>query len=325
MQPTQPSALSAALAQNTAIPADAVKAVRQFNRFFTRRIGVLDPYLGSQLSLTEVRVLYELAHREAPVASELARELGLDGGYLSRILRRFETAGWLTRRASPRDARQSVLALTEAGRTTFEPLQQRSRDEAAALLAPLAPHRRQEVVDAMQRIEALLEPQAQAAPRSPVAVLREPVPGDIGWVVQQHGEIYWREYGWDSRFEALVADIAAQFVRRFQPGWERCWIAELEGERVGAVFVVRKSATVAQLRMLILAPEARGLGLGARLADECIAFARGKGYKKMVLWTNSCLTAARGIYAKRGFRLVKSEPYEGFGQQLVGEHWELKL
>ena len=325
MQPTQPSALPAALAQNTAIPADAVKAVRQFNRFFTRRIGVLDPYLGSQLSLTEVRVLYELAHREAPVASELARELGLDGGYLSRILRRFETAGWLTRRASPRDARQSVLALTEAGRTTFEPLQQRSRDEAAALLAPLAPHRRQEVVDAMQRIEALLEPQAQAAPRSPVAVLREPVPGDIGWVVQQHGEIYWREYGWDSRFEALVADIAAQFVRRFQPGWERCWIAELEGERVGAVFVVRKSATVAQLRMLILAPEARGLGLGARLADECIAFARGKGYKKMVLWTNSCLTAARGIYAKRGFRLVKSEPYEGFGQQLVGEHWELKL
>ncbi|MCE1193087.1 MAG: bifunctional helix-turn-helix transcriptional regulator/GNAT family N-acetyltransferase [Acidovorax sp.] len=325
MQPTHPSALSAALAQNTAIPADAVKAVRQFNRFFTRRIGVLDPYLGSQLSLTEVRVLYELAHREAPVASELARELGLDGGYLSRILRRFETAGWLTRRASPRDARQSVLALTEAGRTTFEPLQQRSRDEAAALLAPLAPHRRQEVVGAMQRIQALLEPQAHAAPRSPVAVLREPVPGDIGWVVQQHGEIYWREYGWDSRFEALVADIAAQFVRRFQPGWERCWIAELEGERVGAVFVVRKSATVAQLRMLILAPKARGLGLGARLADECIAFARGKGYKKMVLWTNSCLTAARGIYAKRGFRLVKSEPYEGFGQQLVGEHWELKL
>lgn len=307
------------------IPADAVKAVRQFNRFFTRRIGVLDPYLGSKLSLTEVRVLYELAHREAPVASELARELGLDGGYLSRILRRFETAGWITRRASPRDARQSVLALTDAGRATFEPLQQRSRDEAAALLAPLAPHRRQEVVDAMQRIEALLEPPALPAPRSPLAVLREPVPGDIGWVVQQHGEIYWREYGWDSRFEALVADIAAQFITRFQPGWERCWIAELEGERVGAVFVVRKSATVAQLRMLILAPRARGLGLGARLADECIAFARGKGYKKMVLWTNSCLTAARGIYAQRGFRLVKSEPYEGFGQQLVGEHWELKL
>ena len=307
------------------VPPDAVKAVRKFNRFFTRRVGVLDPYLGSDLSLTDVRVLYELAHRDAPVASELARDLGLDGGYLSRILRRFETAGWISRTASARDARQSVLALTPAGRAAFEPLQQRSRDEAAALLAPLPPARRQEVVGAMQRIEALLEP-AAAPPAPPqVVVLREPVPGDIGWVVQQHGEIYWREYGWDARFEALVAEIAAQFVTRFQPGWERCWIAELQGERVGAIFVVRKSATVAQLRLLILAPQARGLGLGARLTDECIAFARAKGYKKMVLWTNSCLTAARGIYGKRGFKLVKSEPYEDFGQQLVGEHWELKL
>ncbi|RZJ12761.1 MAG: GNAT family N-acetyltransferase [Acidovorax sp.] len=310
---------------NTAVPADAVKAVRRFNRFFTRRVGVLDPYLGSDLSLTDVRVLYELAHRDAPVASELARELGLDGGYLSRILRRFEAAGWIRRSASERDARQSVLTLTPAGRDAFEPLQQRSRDEAAALLAPLPPARRHEVVDAMQRIEALLEPANAPALPPKVALLRDPAPGDIGWVVQQHGEIYWREYGWDSRFEALVADIAAQFVRKFQPEWERCWIAELEGERVGAVFVVRKSATTAQLRMLILSPKARGLGLGARLTDECIAFARAKGYKKMVLWTNSCLTAARGIYAQRGFTLVKSEPYEGFGQQLVGETWELRL
>ena len=309
--------------------ADAVKAVRQFNRFFTRRIGVLDPYLGSTLSLTDVRVLYELAHRDAPVASELARDLGLDGGYLSRILRRFEAAGWMTRSASRKDARQSVLTLTPAGRDAFEPLQQRSREQAAELLATLPPARQQEVVQAMRRIETLLAPpdgDAASAPAAPqLVVLRDPVPGDMGWVVQQHGEIYWREYGWDSRFEALVADIAAQFVRKFQPGWERCWIAELNGERVGSVFVVRKSATTAQLRMLILSPPARGLGLGARLTDECIAFARGQGYKKMVLWTNSCLTAARGIYAKRGFRLVKSEPYEGFGQQLVGEHWELKL
>ena len=185
--------------------------------------------------------------------------------------------------------------------------------------------RGQELVDAMERIEALLDP-ANAAPKATrMAVLRDPVPGDIGWVVQQHGEIYWREYGWDSRFEARVAEIAAQFLRKFQPAWERCWVAELDGERVGAVFVVRKSATTAQLRMLILSPKARGLGLGARLTDECIAFARAKGYKKMVLWTNSCLAAARGIYAKRGFKLVKSEPYEGFGQQLVGETWELKL
>lgn len=306
-------------------PASAVKAVRRFNRFLTRRVGVLDPYLGSNLSLTDVRVLYELAHREAPVASELARDLGLDGGYLSRILRRFETAGWITRSASAKDARQSVLALTSLGRDVFEPLQQRSRDEAAALLAPLPPARQQELVDAMGRIETLLDPTLANLSGPRVAVLRDPVPGDIGWVVQQHGEIYWREYGWDSRFEALVADIAAQFVRKFQSAWERCWVAELDGERVGAVFVVRKSATTAQLRMLILSPKARGLGLGARLTDECIAFARAKGYKKMVLWTNSCLTAARGIYAKRGFKLAKSEPYEGFGQQLVGETWELKL
>lgn len=304
---------------------EAIKAVRQFNRFFTRLVGVLDPYLGSDLSLTDVRVLYELAHRDAPVASELARDLGLDGGYLSRILRRFEAAGWISRSTSTRDARQSVLTLTSAGRDAFEPLQQRSRDEAAALLAPLPLARRQAVVDAMQRIQELLEPPTVPNAPAKVAVLREPVPGDIGWVVQQHGEIYWREYGWDARFEALVADIAAQFVRKFQPQWERCWIAELEGERVGAVFVVRKSATTAQLRMLILSPKARGLGLGARLADECITFARAKRYRKMVLWTNSCLTAARHIYAQRGFTLVKSEPYEGFGQQLVGETWELDL
>ncbi|BEP91666.1 helix-turn-helix domain-containing GNAT family N-acetyltransferase [Acidovorax sp. A79] len=322
---TNPSSQASAAAGSAPVAADAVKAVRRFNRFFTRRVGVLDPYLGSDLSLTDVRVLYELAHRDAPVASELARDLGLDGGYLSRILRRFEGAGWILRSASARDARQSVLTLTPAGRAAFEPLQQRSRDEAAALLAPLPPARRHELVDAMQRIEALLEPASGAAAAPKVAVLRDPVPGDIGWVVQQHGEIYWREYGWDSRFEALVADIAAQFVRKFQPGWERCWIAELEGERVGAVFVVRKSASTAQLRMLILSPRARGLGLGARLTDECIAFARAKGYRKMVLWTNSCLTAARGIYAKRGFKLVKSEPYEGFGQQAVGETWELRL
>lgn len=320
--------MSSANQPPTAAPvaASAVKAVRRFNRFFTRRIGVLDPYLGSELSLTDVRVLYELAHREAPVASELARELGLDGGYMSRILRRFEKAGWISRTTSAQDARQSVLALTATGREVFEPLQQRSREDAMALLAPLPPARQQEVVDAMERIETLLDPTPAANGTLPrMAVLRDPVPGDIGWVVQQHGEIYWREYGWDNRFEALVADIAAQFLRKFQPEWERCWVAELDGERVGAVFVVRKSATKAQLRMLILSPKARGMGLGARLTDECIAFARAKGYQKLVLWTNSCLTAARGIYAKRGFRLTATEPYEDFGQKLVGETWELKL
>ncbi len=306
--------------------AEAVRAVRRFNRFFTRRIGVLDPYLGSDLSLTDVRVLYELAHRESPIAREIAGDLGLDGGYLSRILRRFENAGWLARSPSPHDARQSLLRLTEAGYAAFAPLQQRSRDEAAALLSPLPAAQQAALIEAMQRIETLLAPDAPDRPAATrTVVLRDPAPGDIGWVVQQHGEVYAREYGWNSAFEALVAEIAAQFLRKFQPDWERCWIAELDGERVGSVFVARKSATVAQLRMLVLSPRARGLGLGGRLVDECIAFARARGYRKMVLWTNSCLTAARAIYAKRGFVLVKSEPYEDFGQQLTSETWEMRL
>lgn len=306
------------------VDAAAVKAIRQFNRFYTRRIGALDPYLGSPMSLTDVRVLYELAHREVAVASEIGRDLGLDAGYMSRILRRFETEGWLTREPHPRDARQSVLRLTEAGHAAFAPLQQKSREEAASLLAPLAPAQRQQLVQAMGTMQSLLDPEAVPA-RPQAAVLRDPAPGDIGWVVQQHGEIYAREYGWNNQFEALVAGIASEFLLKFQPEWERCWIAELNGERVGAIFVVRKSPTVAQLRMLILAPGARGLGLGGKLVDECIAFARLKGYKKMVLWTNSCLVAARGIYAKRGFQLTQSEPHEGYGSPQVGETWELKL
>nr|WP_177225416.1 bifunctional helix-turn-helix transcriptional regulator/GNAT family N-acetyltransferase [Variovorax sp. OK605] len=302
----------------------AVKAIRQFNRFYTSRIGALDPYLGSPMSLTDVRVLYELAHRETAVASEIGRDLGLDAGYMSRILRRFETEGWLTREPHPRDARQSVLRLTGSGHAAFAPLQQKSREEAAALLAPLAPAQREQLVQAMGTMQSLLDPEAPPA-RPQAAVLRDPAPGDIGWVVQQHGEIYAREYGWNSQFEALVAGIASEFLLKFQPEWERCWIAELNGERVGAIFVVRKSATVAQLRMLILASGARGLGLGGKLVEECIAFARLKGYKKMVLWTNSCLLAARGIYAKRGFKLMESQPHEGYGKSLVGETWELKL
>jgi len=306
------------------VGAAAIKAIRQFNRFYTRQIGALDPYLGSDMSLTDVRVLYELAHRETAVASEIGRDLGLDAGYMSRILRRFESEGWLTREPHARDARQSVLRLTEAGHAAFAPLQQKSRDEAAALLAPLAPGQRDQLVQAMGTMQSLLDP--AAVPRkTQAAILRDPAPGDIGWVVQQHGEIYAREYGWDSSFEALVAQIAGEFLLKFQPEWERCWIAELNGERMGSIFVVRKSAGVAQLRLLILSPAARGLGLGGKLVDECIAFARRKGYKKMTLWTNSDLVAARAIYAKRGFQLTKSEPHESYGKQLVGETWELKL
>ena len=305
-------------------PAAHIQAVRGFNRFYTQRIGVLDPYLGSELSLTEVRVLYELAHRDQPTASELGRDLALDAGYLSRILRRFESKGWLARVPSIADARQSLLALTEAGRQAFAPLQQQSCDEAAALLAALGAGEQQKLVNAMGTVQRLMAPAIEPAPTRTI-VLRDPQPGDMGWVVQQHGEIYAREYGWNSEFEALVADIVSKYLKNFQPDAEKCWIAELDGERVGAVFVVRKSASVAQLRMLILTPAARGLGLGGRLADECIAFARSKGYKKMQLWTNSCLDAARAIYAKRGFRLIKSEPYHGFGHDLVGETWELRL
>lgn len=304
----------------------AVKAVRQFNRFYTARIGVLDGYLDSDMSLTDVRVLYELAHRQQPVAREIGKLLGLDAGYLSRILGRFEKAGWLVRQPHPDDARLSLLTLTATGHAAFAPLQQKSRDAAGALLSTLSPGEQTKLVDAMATVHTLLDPAPPSTrPRTFTAVLRDPAPGDIGWVIQQHGEIYAREYGWNSEFEALVAEIAAQFVRKFQPGWERCWIAELHGERVGSVFVVRKSANVAQLRMLILTPAARGFGLGARLTDECIAFARVKGYRKLTLWTNSCLSAARGIYATRGFKLVKTAPYEGFGQPLVGETWELKL
>ena len=312
---------------NTALPTvskDQVKTIRAFNRFYTQRIGVLDPYLHSEFSLTEVRVLYELAHRDQPTAAELGRDLALDAGYLSRILRNFETQGWLARVASPADARQSLLKLTDAGHKAFAPLQQKSRDQAAALLGALPAAGQRRLIEAMATVQQLLSPApAAAAPRT--VLLREPKPGDMGWVVQQHGEIYAREYGWNSEFEALVADIAAKFIKHFRPDCERCWIAELDGERVGSVLVARRSATVAQLRLLILTPGARRFGLGARLTDECLAFARAKGYRKLVLWTNSNLLAARAIYTQRGFQLIRSEPYHGYGHDLVGETWELKL
>ena len=307
---------------NTLVDPAQVKALRAFNRFYTQRIGVLAPYLGSEFSLTDVRVLYELAHHAPCTAASLTRTLSLDAGYLSRILRRFADAGWLSRVPSSTDARQHALSLTPQGRAVFEPLQQRSREEAAALLAPLDPVGRGLLIDSLARAEALLNPPASPAG---AVVLRDLQPGDMGWVVQQHGELYAREYGWNSEFEALVASIAAQVLRRFDAQWDKAWIAERQGERLGSAFVVRKSKTVAQLRMLILTPQARGLGLGSRLTDECLAFARARGYRKMVLWTNANLTAARAIYARRGFRLIASEPYHGYGHDLVSETWELKL
>lgn len=309
---------------SSSIPAAQIEAVRAFNRFYTQRAGVLDPYLGGELSLTELRVLYELAHRDRPTASELARDLGLDAGYLSRILRRFEDDRWLQRTVSPDDGRQSHLRLTAAGRRAFEPLQQQSVQGATALLAPLTPAQRETVVNAMATVHGLLEP-SQAPAGAGTIVLREPRAGDLGWVVQQHGEIYAREYRFNSEFEGLVARVAADYLRHFDPTWERGWIAEAGGERVGCAFVVRRSKTVAQLRLLIVLPAARGRGLGGRLTDECIAFARSKGYRKIMLWTQSILLPARAIYAARGFTRVKSEPYPAFGHKLVSEVWELAL
>jgi DNA-binding MarR family transcriptional regulator/N-acetylglutamate synthase-like GNAT family acetyltransferase len=306
------------------VPPAQVKAVRGFNRFYTQRIGVLDPYLGSEFSLTEVRVLYELTQRDQPTATELGRDLALDTGYLSRILRRFETREWLVRVPSPADARQSLLRLTAAGHRALVPLQQKSEAEAAALLASLTAPARDQLIGAMTTMQALLGAPPEAGALRTV-VLRDPRPGDMGWVVMQHGEIHSREYGFTEAFEALVADVAAKYIKKFDPAYEKGWIAEIDGQRVGSVFVVRRSATVAQLRLLILTPNARGLGLGRRLVDECIAFAQAKRYRKLMLWTNGHLAAARAIYQSRGFKRTKSEPLQAYNQNLTSEIWELKL
>jgi DNA-binding MarR family transcriptional regulator/ribosomal protein S18 acetylase RimI-like enzyme len=300
-----------------------IEAIRRFNRFYTRRIGVLrEGLLESPYSLAEVRVLYELAHRPAVTARELAQDLGLDAGYLSRILQGFVRRGFVRRETSPTDARRRLLSLTSDGKRAFAPLERRSAKEVAAMLAPLSESARERLTGAMKAIERALEPDA---PPSGALVLRTHRPGDIGWVVQAHGEIYFREYGWDERFEALVARIAGEFVDSFDRARERCWIAERDGERVGSVFLVKKSATVAKLRLLIVDPRARGGGLGAKLVDECIRFARDCDYRRMTLWTQRNLTAARRIYEAAGFELTASEEHATFGVPLVGETWELRL
>jgi len=300
-----------------------IEAIRRFNRFYTRRIGVLHQgLLESPWSLAEVRVLYELAHRPGLTARDLGRDLDMDAGYLSRILRGFERRGYLRRESSEADARQRLLSLTGDGKRAFAPLERRSQKEVAAMLAPLCGTARERLVGAMAAIEAVLAPDAAAAP---ALVLRTHRPGDMGWVVQAHGEIYAKEYGWDERFEALVAHIAGEFIDKLDPAKERCWIAERDGERVGSVFLVKKSATVAKLRLLIVDPKARGTGLGAQLVDECIRFARERGYRKMTLWTQQNLTAARRIYETRGFEVVEEEKHAMFGVPLVAETWELAL
>jgi DNA-binding MarR family transcriptional regulator/GNAT superfamily N-acetyltransferase len=300
-----------------------VDAVRGFNRFYTKTIGVLhEGLLGSRFSLTEVRVLYELAHREQPTAADLIRELGLDAGYLSRILRSFAKRGLITKTRSIADRRQTFLSLTARGRRAFAPLNARSHKEVAAMLTGLSAAGQGRLIEAMGTIQTVLG--AQPEPKVPY-VLRPHQPGDMGWVIHRHGVLYAREYGWDETFEALVAEIAAKFIRNLDPKRERCWIAEREGGIVGSVFLVRKSEAVAQLRLMYVEPGARGLGIGRRLAEECIRFGRQAGYRKIVLWTNSILVAARHIYQTAGFRLVHSEPHHSFGHDLIGETWELSL
>jgi len=301
-----------------------VEAARRFNRFYTRQIGLLRRgAYNSPFSLTEVRVLYELAHRDKPTASDLGRDLGLDAGYLSRMLRGFERRALVTRARSAADGRRSHLALTALGRRVFAPLDARSHDEVAALLSGLTPAAQTHVIAAMRTIERLLG--RDRSPPSAAYLLRPPQPGDLGWVVHRHGAVYAREYGYDARFEALVAEIVARFVARFDPARERCWIAEQDGAVVGSVFLVARSRSVAQLRLLLVEPQARGSGLGTRLVDECVRFARRAGYRTLMLWTQSELSAARRLYQAAGFRVVRRERNHSFGKALASETWQLDL
>ena len=306
-----------------AVSSRDVAAVRRFNRFFTRTAGVLDEgHLGSRFSLTEVRVLYELARTGTTSAGQLVRDLGLDEGYVSRILQRLGKLGFVRRSRSDSDARVTSLSLTDRGRKAFEPLDARADAAIAKLLSPVPPVARKEAVDAMQRIQAALG--AGEARAGPVR-LRTHRAGDMGWIVYRHGALYASEYDYDERFEGIVAGVVADFLAHHDPKRERCWIAERDGEILGSVMLVKKTATIAKLRLLYLEPHARGLGLGRRLVDECIAFARGAGYRKITLWTQSSLTAARHIYESRGFRLVGSKMHRDFGPREAAETWELVL
>jgi DNA-binding MarR family transcriptional regulator/GNAT superfamily N-acetyltransferase len=305
-----------------------VDAVRRFNRFFTRRIGVLlEGLLHSPYSLAEARILFEVAHRDrAPTASDLSRELGLDPGYLSRILARLEQQGLIDKLRSETDARRRLLSLTSEGKEAFSLLDARSREEVAEMLGDLSEGDQRRLLEAMRTIEDVVdEGFVRGFKFSEPFLLRQHEPGDMGWVVHRHGVLYARDYGWDERFEALVARIVADFVDGYDPAKERCWIAEMGGEIVGCVFVVSASEAVAKLRLLLVEPEARGLGLGSRLVEECVRFARSRGYEKLTLWTNSVLGAARRVYEEHGFELVEEEEHHSFGKDLVGQNWELAL
>ena len=300
----------------------SIDAVRHFNRFYTRQIGVLRPgMVGSPYTLPEARVIYALGRDGQSTATPIGRELALDLGYLSRLLQSLRRRGLLLAKRATHDARQQHLTLSEKGRKAFTLIDSRSRDEMAQMLAPLKTEQRGKLVSAMQTVESLLS--SDHAPAE--IVLREHRPGDMGWVTERHAVLYYEQDGWGAGFEALVAGIVKDFLENFDAKRERCWIAERNGERVGCVFVVNDKGE-ARLRLLLVEPSARGTGLGRRLVEECIAFSREKGYRKLVLWTHSHLAAARAIYAGTGFRkLKKTETHDTFGPKAVSEFWELKL
>lgn len=311
----------------TARVSQAIRAVRHFNRFYTKQIGLLqDRMLSSPFSLTEVRILYEVAHRRQPTASDLIEELGMDAGYLSRSLSKLGQRGLLHRERSAKDGRQIFLSLTRKGRNTFRPLEFRSNRQVARMLDRLTPEQRRQLLSAMHAIEERLDASHAPDAKSSAYTLRAHQPGDMGWVVHRHGNLYWREYGYDERFEALVAKIVSDFIQHFDPQRERCWVAEKDEEIVGTVFLVKKSKTVCKLRLLLVEPGARGLGIGRRLVSECVRFGREVGYKKMMLWTQSELGAARHLYKEAGFRLAGQQRHKSWGRRdLVSEVWELDL
>ena len=304
-------------------PTEHVDAVRAFNRFYTKRIGVLSRgMLHSPYSLTEARLIYELGKRRETTASDLGRDLDLDAGYLSRVLQRLTKAGLLSKRRSADDGRQTLLRLTDEGRDAFDMLNERSHRKFSDELQKLSPGEQRRLIASLNTVEGLLGDDPGAAPSY---ILRPHQPGDIGWVVQRHGAFYAEEYGWGDDFEALVATIGAHFLKNFDPKRERCWIAERDGVNVGSVFLVRKTDQIAKLRLLLVEPSARGLGIGARLVSECVTFARRVGYRKITLWTNDNLRDARRIYERAGFVLVDEQPHHSFGHDLIGQDWELDL
>jgi len=303
-----------------------IAAVRRFNRYYTRQVGLLrKTFLDSPYSLGEARVLYEIASRPASTASDIARGLDLDPGYLSRVLRNFERRGLIRKRTSAKDGRQSHLTLTPRGRKSFTPLDARSHRDTAAMLGKLAPADQARLIAAMATIETLIEGQNQAPAPEAQYILRPPRPGDFGWIVKRNAELYAQDYGWLEPFEGVCAQIVADFVNKYDASPERGWIAEIDGENVGAVMLTNDGNGVARFRLLLVEPKARGLGIGVRLVDEAVRFARSAGYRKITLWTHSVLTAARHIYQSAGFKLTRSEEHRSWGQPVVSEHWDLEL